>query len=147
MPYRNPPSGRPALLTALAVLLLVGCGPELQETGPARESLQEARQGVLTTFTGQTSATTNSWLTHQVQATQGSQIKAVLKWGTATADLNLFVNDPNGNQLGFANSTTARPETVTVTANMTGTFTVALKCKTGSTSYTLEVTTGAATYD
>jgi hypothetical protein len=138
MLHRIQCSGRLALLTPLALLLVLGCGPERQEVG--QEPLQQGQQGLTYTFSGQTSAATNSWLTHPFEATQGSPIKAVLNWGTTSADLNLFLYDPSGTLVAYANTETARPETVTFTANATGTWSVALKCKTGSTSYSLQVT-------
>lgn len=95
-------------------------------------------------FSGTTSASGQSWLTHSFAAAAGDRLDATLDWADVTANLNLFLYDPSGALVAYTSSTTARPEKVSHVAALSGTWKVALKCKTGSTAYALTVRSAAS---
>jgi hypothetical protein len=96
-------------------------------------------------FTGTLAASGTSWVTHVFDAAANESIAVTLNWPTASADLNVFLYDPAGATVAYANTTTARPETLQATANQSGTYKVGIKCKTGSTAYDLDVRVSSAT--
>ena len=97
-------------------------------------------------FTGSLASSGTSWVTHTFTASAGEQLDVTLDWATASADLNLFLTAPGGTQaVAFANGTTTRPEHVAAPATVSGSWTVGIKAKTGSTTYTLRVRRSAGT--
>jgi len=93
------------------------------------------------TFTGTTSASGTSWIVQGFQAAQGQRIEASLDWADAKADLDLYLRDPSVTGVAHANGT-GKPAQVAITAGATGAWSAGIKCKTGSTAYTLTVRVG-----
>ncbi|NUP07037.1 MAG: hypothetical protein HOW73_13365 [Polyangiaceae bacterium] len=91
-------------------------------------------------FSGNAAA--NAWIEYQVPVLADQPIQASLGWTTASANLNLFLYDPSGTLIDFANGTTEKPETVSAVAAVSGNYKVAIKAKTGSSNYTLTVGVG-----
>ena len=55
------------------------------------------------------------------------------------ANLNLFFRDPSGKTVACQNTTTAKPEKLTYAVPSAGTYSFAIKCKTGKAKYTFSV--------
>lgn len=90
-------------------------------------------------FSGATNATNASWKTFDFPAEAGERIDARLDWDNAAADLNVYLYDPSGKVVAYENSTTAKPSVTSTTANATGTWRVALKCRSSSANFTVVV--------
>lgn len=134
---------RSFLLLLSVTTLGAGCGVEV--SAPASEDVDlhaEAASAADLTFSGQLSASGTSWRTHAFQVTAGQRIEATLNWANASANLNLFLYSPDGVVVTYANGTTARPERVSYTADVSGTWSLGIKCKTGSSAYELTVDLG-----
>ncbi len=122
--------------TSLSALCLFGIAACRPEAAPAPDPGVSSSD--LSTFTGTLSASGVSWVTHPVVVDAAGTLDIELSWPTATADLNLFLYAPNGDLITFQNGA-ARPEVISAHVDEPGTYKVGIKCKTGSTSYTLEV--------
>lgn len=93
-----------------------------------------------TTFTGALDAAATKWRTHQVTVNTTSTLRAVLDWDEdASANLDLFLRDPDGSWVANDHSTSARPAVVTHAATKTGTWTLGVKAVAGSALYALDV--------
>ncbi|HEY0252344.1 MAG TPA: hypothetical protein VGC41_12505, partial [Kofleriaceae bacterium] len=103
------------------------------------EPSTSATEDAVTTLTGTIPG--DGWVTRTVTLTTTSDLAASLDWAQHGDNLNLFLDDPDGNSIVFANGTTARPETVASTALPAGTYTFGIKNKSATaTAYTLSVT-------
>ena len=116
-----------------------------EQADDAGEEVASASESALT-FTGNANATTRSWFTFPFTAQVGDVISATLDWANASADLNVYLYDPTGKVVAYENTTTAKPSRATTTAKLAGTWRVAVKCRSGSTTFDiqLDVTAPAA---
>jgi len=119
---------------------LIGIGAALALTG-AVLAAGPASATITDTFTGSLSASGTSWASHtfKVLDTTGP-IQATLDWSDASANFNLFLYDPSGTNVASAISTTNKPEVITFSPSVTGTWKIGIKAKTGQSSYTVVVT-------
>ena len=92
------------------------------------------------TFTGTVDASGIKWRAHTFDVTATGTIDASLDWDYASANLNLFLYDPSGSLVAQASSATAKPETITYEATVTGTWKLGVKAVSGKAAYTLSVT-------
>lgn len=90
-------------------------------------------------FTGSVSASGTSSQAHTFDVLTTGSIEAVLDWEPASANLDLMLYDPTGTLVAGAYSKKARPERITHTAMLTGTWKLGVKAKSGTASYTLSV--------
>ena len=89
-------------------------------------------------FTGSGSSTSGSFKSHSFTVTTVPKVLYLqLDWDNASADLNLFLKDPNGVTVAFANGSTFKPEVVQYTATIAGTWQANVSFKSGSASYRL----------
>lgn len=100
--------------------------------------LTDRSSGLTSTFSGTVSATGTSSRSHTFLVTQTGPIVATLSWPTSSTNLNLFLFSPNGS-LVASRTTTQRPERLTFTANVTGSWRLRVTASRGSASYTLTV--------
>jgi DNA-binding beta-propeller fold protein YncE len=91
------------------------------------------------TFTGTVDASGTKWRAHRFDVTSVGTIDATLDWNNASANLNLFLYDPSGTLVAQAVSKTAKPETITYDATVTGTWKLGVKAVSGASGYTLVV--------
>jgi hypothetical protein len=113
--------------------------------GCAEDMRTEAESPSLPTkqYKGQVEA--GAWVTHQIKVSSRREysptvmLTAVLGWTNPSADLNLFLKDPSGKTVAFANGGTARPERVSFQARTPGIYQLGIKSTKGSTGYTLNV--------
>ncbi len=96
-------------------------------------------------FSGFTSSSGPSWITHDVALEAGEEVDITLDWTNADADLNVFLKRPDGTLVAYSNTTTERPEIVSATTDESGTWIAAISCKTGSSDYQLRVEHGLPT--
>jgi hypothetical protein len=123
----RPPTPRqatPALAIALIAALLL----------PAT-----AASAGSSTFTGSIDADATNWRAHRFHVTATGTISATLDWPSAGTDLNLFLFDPDGTRVAAA-ATTNRPERISFTTTVTGTWRIGIRARTGATDYTLGLT-------
>ncbi|MGE0784281.1 MAG: hypothetical protein AB7S26_01235 [Sandaracinaceae bacterium] len=132
-------------MMTMACAALVGCAVD-PTSGDEGISVAHVRAET-TSMTGSSTSSGSSWTTHSVVVTQPGTLTATLSWPDASANANLFVYDPTGAMLAFANGTTDNPEVVSADADMAGTYVVGVKCKTGRCDYTLDVTVEAPTIE
>lgn len=139
--YQNTTTAKPEIITfdidepgtyAIGIKCKTGSGAYTLTSDFAPDAVEHD-------FSGNTNASGNSWITHTFEAVDGDTIDATLEWANASSNLNLFLFDPDGDLVVFANGTTERPEVVSTTADQTGLWSVALKCKNGSTPYDIHV--------
>ncbi len=90
------------------------------------------------TFTGSVSASGMYIRWHTIEVGQRGQITAVLNW-EGDGDLNLFLQNPLRRTVAAATSTTARPERVTASVSIMGTWWLGVRARTGNGSYLLTV--------
>lgn len=117
------------VVLSVPLLLLLGL-PALQQPAAADD------------FSGTIDAAGTAWRSYDVSLTAGQKVQASLSWGTATADLNLFLRSTAGQTLAAATSTTARPEVLTYDVPTTGSYKIGVKAVRGATTYAVHV--GAA---
>jgi len=91
------------------------------------------------TFTGSVDASGTKWRAHTFDVTATGAIDATLDWDNTSANLNLFLYDPSGTLVAQAISKTAKPETITYDATVTGTWKLGVKALSGKATYTLVV--------
>lgn len=125
--------------TALALSALA-CGEAPGDLPVADHA--EQRASASDTFTGSLSSSGKSWTTHTFTARAGEALTVRLDWDDPAADFNVFLTDPSGTQVTYANGKTAKPEVVTHTVVRAGTFQVGIKCKSGAGRYTLTIDRG-----
>lgn len=144
----NRVSGRWMAAACAAVLwvTMAGCAPGAPGDEPL-ESTQLDLANQTSTVTGSLSASGVSWVTHAIQLDAAGTLDVTLDWATASADLNVFFYDPSGAVMKSANTTTARPEVLHVEVPAAGAYKVGIKCKTGSTRYTLRTDFTPAFHD
>lgn len=92
-------------------------------------------------FTGH--AADDAWITRNIELHAGQPIEAELSWTTPSANLNLYLYNPAGTVIEYANGTTENPETVSAIAPVSGTYRLAIKA-TGASDYTLTAAVGTA---
>lgn len=114
-----------------------------QAQGDVRE-VTDASLALEKQYTGQVAASGTSWVTHQFAVSSPGVITATLSWLQASADLNLFLKAPSGQTVAFANEGNTRPKRVSFEARTPGTYQLGIKCKEGSTGYTLNATLAMA---
>jgi len=89
-------------------------------------------------FTG--SGTTGAFKSHSFTVSSVPKTLSLrLDWDNASADLNVFLKNPAGTTVAFANGSTAKPEVVTYNATTAGTWQANVSFKSGSASYELLV--------
>ena len=91
------------------------------------------------TFTGSVSASGTSWAAHTFTVEQTGTISAVLDWDDPAANLNLLLYDPFGTLVAGAYSTSAKPESLSYAASVTGEWKLGVKAKRGAAVYNLVV--------
>ena len=108
----------------------------------------------ITTFSGSVDANGTVGRAHAFSVPSTGEIDATLDWNTSTTNLNLFLINPSGTRVAMATSKTARPESITYQATVTGTWKLRVKAVSGAASYTLTVdrpsdpgSGGPATYE
>ena len=129
---------RMALVLVLALVSVLGCAADI---GPDDVTTLDEGDDALNgtqTFTGSVSATGTSWIAHAFDVTAPAQISATLSWTNAAADLNMFLRDPSGTGVAQA-TTTSQPETLSFNATTSGRWSIGVKARSGSSSYTLTV--------
>jgi len=75
---------------------------------------------------------------HAVALSVPATLSAVLEWSEVAADLDLQLKDPTGATVASAR-TSDRPETLTFDALATGTWTVVVRARSGTSAYSLTV--------
>lgn len=95
------------------------------------------------TFTGSVAAGGDAWNAHEIDLLAGAALSATLTWSTS-ADLNLFLKSPDGTLVASATTNTS-PETLSYTADSSGTWKLGVKAKSGSASYALVFETSGGT--
>jgi arylsulfatase A-like enzyme len=93
--------------------------------------------GATSSFTGSVAVGSAPFKSHNFSVTRTGMISVSLSWNVPTADLNLFLYNPDGNLVASSKSTTARPESVSWNARKTGTWKVGVRAARGSASYTV----------
>jgi hypothetical protein len=91
------------------------------------------------TFTGWVDTSSKVWQIHQFSVTAPAQISAVLDWVDPVANLNLFMYAPGGSFVKGTGTSTKKPETITLSTSVSGTWKVGVKAASGSSNYTLTV--------
>jgi len=116
-------------------------------SGPYAVTLNVTPHVIDVNFSGSANATTSAWQTFSFPAEAGELIEATLDWVNTAANLNVYLYDPSGKVVAYENSATAKPSKASVTAALSGTWKVALKCASGSTDFSILVrrTPGATT--
>lgn len=136
-----PPSRWHCFLGAALTLALAACGPG--NVGAANEEDQgdaAALSGNQSqSFTGRLTNPGTSWVTHPVTFGSAGKVNVTLDWDAHAADMNVFLLDPTGKDVAYANGTVNKPEKVSYDIPAAGHWTVAIKCKTGSANYELTV--------
>jgi|GEM_PF-2271220 len=118
-----------ALLIACSLAITVG-GLSLMAPGIAAATNE--------TLTGSVDAAGVKYVNLPFEVTRTGRISASLDWVNSSANLNLFLKDPSGTQV--ASSASARkPEILQFNATVTGTWKVAVKAVSGSSSFTVDV--------
>lgn len=96
------------------------------------------------TFTGtvdnDVSTSAPKTLVQPIAVGQAGTIAATLDWTDTNADLNLYLKDPSGLVVASATSKTSRPEQVTFSATMAGTYKFNVIAAAGGSAYSLAVT-------
>lgn len=90
-------------------------------------------------FTGAVDAIGTAVRWYVVEVGRPGTVTAVLDWSNASADLNLYLQDPLRRTVASATSTTQRPETVTASATIMGRWWIGVRARSGASSYTLSV--------
>ena len=118
-----------------SLFALSACGP-----GDASDNQSTALTGnESSTFTGSLDAAQTSWVVTNVTIQRPGAVSVTLDWDNAAANLNLFFRDPSGKTVAYQNTTTAKPEKLTYAVPSAGTYSFAIKCKTGKAKYTVSV--------
>jgi len=107
-----------------------------------RITVEQVTAGLDLTFKGKLSQAA-SWTRHKVELSSTGTLSVQLDWNDPQANLNVFLYDPQGKLVAYANDATQRPERLTHDVTSAGSWSVGIKCKAGATSYTLRVTQGA----
>jgi len=123
-------------LSAITLCVATLCNCEYAPEPPEEEAAEEAVSDISQSFTGTISASGTSWVTHNVTITGAGKLSINLNWASNSANLNVFLTGPGGNAIAHQNGT-AKPEVLVVDLTQSGTYSIGIKCKTGSTSYTL----------
>lgn len=92
-----------------------------------------------TTFTGTVTAGGTAFKAHPLTVSAAGTITASLDWEQASANLQLQLKDPSGALVARA-FTSNKPEVITYEATQTGTYKLGVKAASGSSAYTLSVT-------
>jgi uncharacterized protein YfaP (DUF2135 family) len=85
------------------------------------------------------SAASGSWHVFEFPVAVAGPVTALLDWDDPTADLNLFVKDPTGTTVAWANGS-GKPEQLSLDAQP-GTYTVAVKIAVGAATFAASVDT------
>lgn len=121
-------------IAALSFVALAACAVD---DDPSDEGATESAASSLgETVTGSLSASGTSWTTHTLDIPASGDLTLTLDWSSASANLNLFLIDPNGETVAFQNGS-AKPEVLTFHVSEPGAYKVGIKAKSGSASYTL----------
>ncbi|MBL8744285.1 MAG: PPC domain-containing protein, partial [Myxococcales bacterium] len=137
---------KPLPMSALALVALALCNCSSESSPESDEVVSESESDLSQSFTGNLSASGTSWVTHSVTITAAGTLDINLDWVNASANLNVFLTGPSGNSVAFQNGS-AKPEVLSVDLTETGTYTIGVKCKTGSTAYTLTTDFQPAAHD
>jgi hypothetical protein len=114
---------RPRILgavTAFALLFLGAWAPPAAADGRLFEGSVDA------------AGTAVRW--YVVEVGRPGTVTAVLDWSNASADLNLYLQDPLRRTVASATSTTQRPETVTASATIMGRWWIGVRARSGASS-------------
>jgi hypothetical protein len=123
-------AARARLAFGLAVALLAIGAPLASVARAATQSFE---------FSGHVQASGGTqWVIHKLENANAGALTATLNWGTASANLNMFLLDANGNTKATA-ATSNRPETITHALPTNGLWKIRVSAKAGSTDYTLRV--------
>src|SRR5438552_482652 len=90
------------------------------------------------TFTGTVSASGTRWRTYSFGVTAPAAVTATLQWTVTSANLDLFLKNPAGTIVATA-ATSARPESISYQATVSGTWKILVKATTGAASFKLSV--------
>ena len=91
------------------------------------------------TFTGTVAATGTAWKSHKFEVTEKGAVSVTLDWDNAAADLNMFLINPGGTIVVQAVGSD-KPEELSYNAGWKGTWTLGVKAKKGTGSYTASLT-------
>ena len=95
--------------------------------------------GAETQFEANGSQTMGRVRSFEFEMPAGEPVELRLEWADSSAQVNLFIRDPNNNLVASNNSAAGSPKFVTVPAGAGGTYVAKVIVKEGSTSYTLQV--------
>jgi hypothetical protein len=95
---------------------------------------------VTETFNGSASVSGTTWSAHKFNVAGAGTISVVLTWTDATADLNLFLKNPDGLVVAESRSHTGTSEQLTFSAQATGTWKIGVKAVAGGSDYVATVT-------
>lgn len=122
-------------LIVAALLLMTACDAALDQQDDGDPDLGLADANASGWMPG------GAWRTTTFTVSQESDIDVVLDWSKSSVNLNVFLYDPSGKLVVFANTTTARPETVSYDGARPGTWKIGIKNKSSAgTNYTLTTT-------
>ena len=96
-----------------------------------------------TTFTGTVDAAGTFWRAHTFDVTAPATITGSLDWATASANLSLFLKDPDGKVVA-SSASAAKPEELSLAVQRTGTYLFGVKAVTGSSDYTITWSAGGS---
>jgi uncharacterized protein YfaP (DUF2135 family) len=91
------------------------------------------------TVHGYLSTQSKSWVTHTFKMDAPGLIDISLDWDQDSANMNLFLYDPNGELVQYVNTTTTKPKQIEFDAHSTGEYKIGIKCKEGDANYRLNL--------
>ncbi len=94
----------------------------------------DAPDASTTLFNGSGDASGRSWFLHDIVLDDVGTLEVTVDWTDEDANLYLFLKDPSGTTVASVRNDD-KPKTIVFETSVTGTWTVAVKIKTGTTDY------------
>jgi hypothetical protein len=91
------------------------------------------------TFKGNVSAQNDRWDWHQVKVSAGSTVSVRLNWWSESANLQVVVFGPDGNEVAAARDGSVRPKDLSFIATADGSYNAAVRAESGRSGYKLQV--------
>jgi hypothetical protein len=91
------------------------------------------------TVHGYLSTQSKSWVTHTFKMDAPGLIDISLDWDQDSANMNLFLYDPNGELVQYVNTTATKPKRIEFDAHSTGEYKIGIKCKEGDANYHVDL--------
>jgi sugar lactone lactonase YvrE len=120
------------VITALTALTLVATATVAASVTPAAATTVEQH------YTGSVPANGKPSVTLMFPTNSTGDLHLTLDWDSASADLNIFLNNPSGQQVAASTSATNKPEILDFPLGTTGTWKIIVKAKTGAANFTLD---------